>query len=79
MIDAPTRAAFNRFQFELDDLDYRMSEIRRKRDAIALRLIDEGAAWREVVEVMGFSNLFNAALKRDVAVLPVAPERETPA
>jgi hypothetical protein len=49
--------------------DYRLlvlqaTQLRERRDSIALALIDAGATWRDVAEAAGFENPYIAELKR---------------
>jgi hypothetical protein len=44
-------------------LSLQLIQLRERRDAVALSLVDEGVTWREVAEAAGFENPYIAQLK----------------
>lgn len=57
---ASLRAAASAYQL----LVFQASQLRERRDSIALGLVDDGVSWREVAKAAGFENPYIAALKR---------------
>jgi hypothetical protein len=47
---------------------FSLMELRNLRDALALKLVDEGETWRDVAEAAGFENPYIAELKRKAEV-----------
>lgn len=55
--------------------DYRiaastLTQLRMRRDALALELVESGETWRKVAEAAGFENPYLAQLKRKAAAQP---------
>jgi hypothetical protein len=45
-------------------LTLQLIQLRKRRDAVALALVNDGLTWREVAEAAGFANPYLAELKK---------------